>query len=301
MSKLRFAGNHVCPIGNCPCPAPHRDVGEAIGAPPFGDRVFAVSHCESCDLGFTQPVPTEETAHLLYSDRTSLDFQPDDTSLTARLKAFAARRDIRALCRGFTLPPAPACLDYGCGNAAFADAIQQVYPSATVIGADEDRDPPQGFAPGQYLSYDALRTSGKRFDMILCRHVLEHTYHPVDAVRELASLLKPGGFLMIEVPSFSTIWRRVFGKYWHNYYAPFHTFHFTRSSLRKVVESAGLKVVKEGSAEMPKMGRCLQEMLGAEYSVGLFALGMALQPVQVLGGLLSGTSVCLRLWASTYR
>jgi len=40
----------------------------------------------------------------------------------------------------------------------------------------------------------------KRFDWILCRHVLEHLEHPANALRDLKSRLKPGGTLIVVVP-----------------------------------------------------------------------------------------------------
>lgn len=39
------------------------------------------------------------------------------------------------------------------------------------------------------------------FDAILCTEVLEHVPYPIDTVRELARLLKPGGTLILTAPS----------------------------------------------------------------------------------------------------
>lgn len=41
---------------------------------------------------------------------------------------------------------------------------------------------------------------GKRFDWILCRHVLEHLEHPAKTLRDLKCRLKPAGILIIAVP-----------------------------------------------------------------------------------------------------
>merc|ERR1712232_1138059 len=48
-------------------------------------------------------------------------------------------------------------------------------------------------------------------DVIICEQVLEHILHPVEAVREMARLLRPGGMLLITVP---------YGPYLHN--LPYH-------------------------------------------------------------------------------
>jgi hypothetical protein len=98
----------------------------AAGSGRFADKVFHIQKCSICGLGFTNPIPTEETSYLLYETRESNDFQPDDSSLTARLKAIAARRDVRGFLRGIDIPTGPA-LDYGCGNAAFTVALREPF------------------------------------------------------------------------------------------------------------------------------------------------------------------------------
>ncbi len=65
------------------------------------------------------------------------------------------------------------------------------------------------------------------FDAILCTEVLEHLPHPVDALRELSRLLKPGGKLILTAPFaslshftpyfYSTGFSRYFYEYWLNH------------------------------------------------------------------------------------
>lgn len=76
-----------------------------------------------------------------------------------------------------------------------------------------------------------------RYDWIVACHVLEHLASPLETVRELASRLGPGGVLFVEVPL--EIWGR----------PPLlpepvtHINFFTRSSLRYLIEMAGLQVI----------------------------------------------------------
>jgi SAM-dependent methyltransferase len=271
-------------------------VCNTLGSGPFSNQIFSIDECKTCGLGFTSPVPTEATSHLLYESRESNDFQPGDLWIIAKLKAMAARRDIRKVFRGIELGEGATVLDYGCGNGAFTRAVQEVYPGVASFGADAHETSP-GLGDGSYLSYEQLRASNRRFDMILCRHVLEHTYDPVQTLTFLRSLLAETGVLIIEVPSLQTKVRGLFGKYWDGYYAPFHPLHFTHRSLARVLELAGFEVTREGSAEMPKMGRSLRNAIGCEYGPALFVLGILLQPLQLAIGFFTGTSVCLRAWA----
>jgi ubiquinone/menaquinone biosynthesis C-methylase UbiE len=62
------------------------------------------------------------------------------------------------------------------------------------------------------------------FDAVMCIEVLEHVPHPVDALRELARLLKPGGSLILTAPFcslthfapyfYQTGYSRYFYEYW---------------------------------------------------------------------------------------
>lgn len=297
VSKLVFTENWLCPTRrNGGCESSRRKLASAVGDGQFADRTFTIWECTSCQIGFTDPVPSEETSHLLYEDRESNDFQPDDPKIVSRLKAFAAKRDARRMFRDVRVPDGSYVLDFGCGNGAFSRAVQELYPRASSMGADSHPVPPN-LAESSYYSYNQLRNLNHKFDVILCRHVLEHTYDPVQTLTFLRTLLTDSGTLIIEVPSLETKVKSLFGKYWDGYYAPFHPLHFTRRSLARVLELAGFEVTRQGSAEMPKMGRSIRNVLNCRYGPVLFALGMLLQPVQVGIGLLTGTSVCLRAWA----
>lgn len=43
------------------------------------------------------------------------------------------------------------------------------------------------------------------FDVVLCNHVLEHVKNDIQAMREIARVLKPGGFAILQVPFFFPI------------------------------------------------------------------------------------------------
>jgi SAM-dependent methyltransferase len=284
----------------CPLAAFHgssnlREVAATYGSGPYDRTLFGLSQCDRCGLGLTSPIPSPEDSSALYADRTSNDFQPDAKGLVADLKAFFAKRDAARFAR-FS-PQASSILDYACGNGAFTLALGRIRPQARVFGCDYHQTPPPGIPAASYLSYSELASRRDSFDLIVARHVLEHTYAPVDFLRELRGLTASNGVLAIEVPSFDTPLRRIFGKYWDGNYVPYHPLHFTRHSLALAVEAAGFEVLATGTAEMPKMGRSLRNITGGAYTSFHFAAGVALQPVQVLTGLVTGTSVCLRVMA----
>lgn len=286
-----------CPLLPAHGPSTLTRVCDAFGAGAYADRLFDLLSCSRCGLGITSPVPTEASAYHLYADRSSCDFQPDESRLSSALKARAATRDARAYAR-FTSAPR-RILDFGCGDGAFALAFQRVFPAATVTGADTHPDRPARLPDSiRYCSYEVL-SEAEGHDLILARHVLEHTYDPIQTLIRLHSLLTPGGMLAIEVPNFTAGLRHVFGRRWDGYYAPFHPIHFTAGSLALAATAAKLAIRASGSAEMPKMGRSLHNVLGGPYAP-LFGLGILLQPAQMAIGTLFGPT-CLRLWVARER
>jgi SAM-dependent methyltransferase len=273
-----------------------QEFASAYGAEPFSDRTFTIWKCCKCGMGFTEPVPTPETSHLLYESRESSDFQPDNSGLMFRLKRWSAIKDVRSFLAGMPLPENPAILDFSCGDGMFTLAMKAACPGARVAGTDMHPEPPPLLSSETYFGHDKLENQAEAWDMVLFRHVLEHSYEPVEMLVRLRKLLRPQGILAIEVPSLETKVASLFGKHWDGYYTPYHPVHFTSASLAAALKAAGFTVVREGFAEMPKMGRSLRNVLGCKYNLALFAMGMALQPVQSLLGKVTATSVCLRIW-----
>ncbi|MDB4695136.1 class I SAM-dependent methyltransferase, partial [bacterium] len=57
-------------------------------------------------------------------------------------------------------------------------------------------------------------TSGKKFDLIYCRHVIEHLVAPQRLVRECAELLTPEGVFVLQCPNGQSKEGLLFPHYW---------------------------------------------------------------------------------------
>lgn len=76
--------------------------------------------------------------------------------------------------------------------------------------------------------------SATKFDVVLCTEVLEHVPNPVATIRHLASLLKPGGFMIITAPLISLV-----------HQAPFHfSSGLTSFWYKHWMDSFGIQVVE---------------------------------------------------------
>jgi SAM-dependent methyltransferase len=304
-TKPSVTHNHSKPalgsVAACPLCKSERKTWELV-ARPFGSgaferELFSIYRCPECGLGITDPVPSETDSRMLYEERTSNDFQVDDSWLAAVLKRAAATRDVQALVGGLC-EPGSRMLDYACGNGAFALSIRKAFPDNAVWATDYHLEAPPMLKGTDihYASYQELPAHAP-FDFILCRHVLEHTYDPTTFLIGIRALLSTGGVLVIEVPNLHAPLSALFGKHWDGHYAPYHPIHFSAAALLQAATRAGFASVRAGGCEMPKIGRSLRKMIGCPYNSALFLSGVFLHPLQIAAAALAGEPTCLRLWA----
>lgn len=305
--EMQAVGRRALPelihLQDCPLCKASRGCWEldaaTYGAGPFERELFSIYRCRGCGIGITDPVPPESESHLLYEDRTSSDFQADNSSFATTVKNAVADRDLRTMLGNARLrQPVKKILDYACGNGAFALSLRRAFPESAVWATDYHEAAP-AMIEGKdvaYSSYAGLPAHAP-FDLVLCRHVLEHTYDPVTFLKGIRDLMSPEGVLLVEVPNLEAPLRSLFGKYWDGYYVPYHPIHFSRAALHQASREAGLVPENSGGCEMPKIGRSLRNLIGCGYNSVLFAAGVLLHPLQFGARLLTGQPTCLRLWA----
>lgn len=127
-----------------------------------------------------------------------------------------------------SLSPRPdfTLLDYGTGNGSFLDTLKKQFPQSTLVGIE----------PNQ--SYFEKQNVEEKFDIITSFMVLEHVYDPIKTLQELAQRLSEGGYIILEIPDLEKADSIRF-------YHIAHVFYFTHETFRKVVEKAGLKILRE--------------------------------------------------------
>ncbi len=133
-------------------------------------------------------------------------------------------------------------LDIGCGKGAFLKSFKALRGGWQYVGLepsraevdlarrDRDLEVLEGMLGS--VSFDA-----ESFDLITIMHVLEHVSQPVDGVRQMRRLLKPGGLLFVEVPN--TLNLNMF----YDLLLFEHLFHFPPETLAWFLGREGFDVV----------------------------------------------------------
>lgn len=84
----------------------------------------------------------------------------------------------------------------------------------------------------------------QQFDVITMWHVLEHVPDVEHQIKQLKRLLKPEGTLIIAVPNYKSFDAQHYGKFWAAYDVPRHLWHFSKTSIQKLVSRENLKLAK---------------------------------------------------------
>lgn len=76
-------------------------------------------------------------------------------------------------------------------------------------------------------------------DLVTMWHVIEHLSDPVQTMREVHRLLKPGGWLVIMTPNIASLEFRLFRDNWQPLELPRHFYHFSPHTLRLTLRVTG--------------------------------------------------------------
>ena len=99
-------------------------------------------------------------------------------------------------------PPGAKVLDIGCGQGVALEVFRSagLSPVGITLGEDLQVCRAQGY---EVLEMDLsfLDFADGSFDLVWCRHALEHSVFPYFTLFEMHRVLKPGGLLYVEVPA----------------------------------------------------------------------------------------------------
>jgi len=125
-----------------------------------------------------------------------------------------------------------AILDYGCGDGLFGYFLAQNKLCKEVVLCDWFTEAPNELVKGMYMHSERLVEQHKKyFDIILLRHVLEHTKSPLEFINHLVLFLKDDGRLVIEIPRLESIWVKLFRSKCINIVNHEHLVFFNKQSL----------------------------------------------------------------------
>lgn len=155
------------------------------------------------------------------------------------------------------LPSGGKVLDVGCGEGFISEILVKNGCHVTGIDCSAEAIKQASRLPGEYLKIDLFRYSPKKkFDWVICSEVLEHLDSDRLALKLMYSWLKPGGRLLLSVPTFIRLTPKLkmIGG---------HQRHYHPGELIRIAEKTGFLLEKR------KEWGCLARRLILSYCPGL--------------------------------
>lgn len=160
------------------------------------------------------------------------------------VKEFSVKRKLR-LIKAIS-PKGKTLLDFGCGIGDFLKVAQK--RKWSVIGIepnDEARRLANLKTNNAVYNIEKLdRLNQNNFDVITLWHVLEHLPQIDETMSVLKNLLKHNGVLIVAVPNYKSYDALYYKNFWAGYDVPRHLWHFSKSSISKIVEEQQMVVIK---------------------------------------------------------
>ncbi len=208
----------------------------AVTDPQTGE-LFAVAACVACGLGHTTPQPADLEP---YYGQT---YHGGRHGFTAR---YCVKRRLRLL-SSVAGGKRGRLLDIGCGDGAFL--LGATAEGWDVLGTE--MNPGLARAAGINLVHETIEEARAQapFDCITLWHSLEHMRDPRATLKAVASLLAPGGLLLVAVPDAEGLQARLFGAGWFHLDVPRHLYHFGARSLKGLLVAAGFEPLRRWHQE----------------------------------------------------
>ncbi len=98
--------------------------------------------------------------------------------------------------------------------------------------------------PSKVATIESAKLSPSHYDLVVLSQTLEHLEDPKLALKKIKGILKKDGLILIGVPNFSSISRKVFKSRWPFIIPDEHLWHFSPKSISRLLESCGFEVLE---------------------------------------------------------
>jgi 2-polyprenyl-3-methyl-5-hydroxy-6-metoxy-1,4-benzoquinol methylase len=205
---------------------------------------YSIETCVACGLGITSPLP---------SSSAIIGTNEEIYSVENRIKAYLSRVDYfkkryrRYLTNINRFQEGGTLLDIGCNIGLFLTVAREA--GFSVVGVELNRACAE-YARNTFkieVFSDVVEKVGfpsNGFDVVTLFDVLEHVPDIETFLAEVRRILKPGGLLVVQSPNLHSLMASLTKGEWVWLSPPDHIYHFTPSSLSRLLESNGFAVRK---------------------------------------------------------
>lgn len=205
---------------------------------------IALVRCENCHLMYLNPRPgTEEIAEYYPEDygayHTAVEDERSTINRWLRRRKWAKRRKI---IEQLSKRSQGYILDVGSSTGLFLNEMVQAGWQASGVELSHSA---ANYARNRF-NLDIFEGTlpeapfpSKLFDVITFWDVLEHTQSPKANLNRAYELLKVRGCILVHIPNWDSLDRKIFEPYWCGYDPPRHLYTFTSQTMDSLLRETG--------------------------------------------------------------
>jgi len=271
MSVLKEAKSNPGMFSAVVCPACGKPETSSDFCNPVG---FSFGICAHDGTVYMNPAPSLDTLSRLYNHQSystywSVGHSADPADYARANKAIASAGR-------------PTLLDVGCSTGEFLKLAQQRFECHGVeINAETAA---VGRSNGFQIVTGTLADvpGSERFDVITMLQVIEHLVAPIDSMRDIHRLLRPGGILYLNTPCVDSASFALFRQR-HMHVSSFgHVSLFTKSGLNSLANRCGFSIIAHDYCG--GMDIALHDLLGYVFARSSFRHRVAFYSPRFLNG-----------------
>ena len=204
--------------------------------------------CAACHLIRIDPQPTDHTLEQIYGTHyyDAWGIQSDRSDVK-ELKSATFRRHLRTIS---DLPHSARVLDCGAAFGFMMEVAAEMGfdPYGVELASDAaariaDRFGADHVFVGPFEEAKFPGLGPQPFDLVCMFDFIEHVRRPLVTLKKAASMLSPGGHLLITTPAGGSISRRLMGVSWLHLKVE-HLYYFNRRNLMQLLSAAKFRTVR---------------------------------------------------------
>lgn len=208
---------------------------------------FSALRCRNCGLVYLNPRPALSEFERIYpANYHAFEFSEKEFGFVFSVRRRLEARRLLSWCKD--LPDDASIIDIGCGDGFHLELLKDFgVKTWRLEGVDADERAASAAEKKNLKIHrgtlDALRLPPDAYDLALLVQTIEHVADPPELLRQIRSLLRPGGRLVIVTDNTDSLDFRLFkNRHWGGYHFPRHWNLFNTATMRRLAAKTGFEI-----------------------------------------------------------
>lgn len=202
-------------------------------------EIFDIVECSSCRLRLTSPFPDKDKIGSYYESDEYISHAEETKGLLDSIynmvRSYMLGRKSNLVEKSAGKKQG-SILDIGCGAGHFLKTMKNSdWHVKGVDASQKARELVKNEFGINVESPNDWLNSDDKYDIITCWHSLEHVHEPWVYLEKIKTQLNSDGVLIVALPNYESTDAKKYGAKWAAYDAPRHLYHFTPTSMDKIM------------------------------------------------------------------